>query len=154
MSRGLGRIERAIASTLDYSGTAVSDRLARDVFEPSFRDGDDYDVDAYYAWKPSRSQRIATVRAMRSFVRKNPQLALAGGRGRSPLYIYNTEDKPSGIVAAAEQAASEFGVKLRKARASAKRARSGKGRLAAEAAAEVAAKRKAEAEKVIRANRS
>ena len=151
MSRGLGKIERAIASMLEYSGTVDSDRLACDVFDP--RLSDDYDIDAYLVWKPSRSQRITTVHAMHSYVRKNPRYALAGGRGRAPLRIYDTEDKPSGIVAAAEQAASEFGVKLRKARTAVKRARSEKGRLVAEEAAELAAKRKAEALKVIHANR-
>jgi hypothetical protein len=149
MSRGLGKIERKIDWMVD-TGPLDSDRLARYVFEPSIRD----DLDAYLDWKPSRSQRIATVRAMRSYVHKNPRYGLAGGRGRAPLRIYDTEDKPSGIVAAAEQAASEFGVKLRKARTAAKRARSEKGRRAAEAAAKQAAKHKAEAEKAIRAKGS
>ena len=150
MSRGLGKLERAIDGWMPT--TLDSNRLAREVFEPPFSDFND-DIDACLAWKPSRSQRIATVRAMHSYVRKNPQYALAGGRGRGPLYIYDTEDTSSHTVAAAEQAASEFGVKLREARLAAKRARSSKGRRAAEQAAELAAKRKAEAVKVIAANR-
>jgi hypothetical protein len=88
MSRGLGRIERAIL----------------DVFEDDEGDYtvvlgfDDYTcaeslVDHIYAGEEStRAQVVAVLRAMHSLARKYPdRLALAGGKGREPLWIGTPE---------------------------------------------------------------
>ena len=42
-------------------------------------------------WTPTRAQRKAMIRAMRSFVTKFPQYALMGGMGRKPLYLYDVQ---------------------------------------------------------------
>jgi hypothetical protein len=98
MSRGLGRIERAIAAEIE---TAKSGR---------YNHGDPCPVHAS-SWSiasacfrsngwnrtPSRVQRRAATRAMRSFVRKHPQFALTGGKGRKPLMLYEPGDPLSAM---------------------------------------------------------
>ena len=115
MSRGLGRIERIILNAiedpvhqwgpggyermvLEKQGTPLprsknfggmnldSWSLALDDFHPLPSDL------PTGGWEPSRQQRQATTRAMRSFVRKHPQYALMGGRGRIKLVIYEPAD--------------------------------------------------------------
>jgi hypothetical protein len=93
MSRGLGRIERHILIEIardqepdPYTGEpgAVllnSWTLAHDLFSP-----------ATWDWRPSRTQRQSVTRAMRSFVRKFPQYALAGGNGRKKLYLFQPDN--------------------------------------------------------------
>lgn len=51
------------------------------------------------AWdyEPTPAQRKAVVRAMHSFVRKNPQYALTGGRGRKQLYLFEPDDPVSAM---------------------------------------------------------
>ena len=49
-------------------------------------------------WTPdslTAAQRKALNRAMHSFVRKYPQFALAGGKGRKRLYLYEPSDPVS-----------------------------------------------------------
>jgi hypothetical protein len=48
-------------------------------------------------WKPIRTQRAAACRAMRSFVRKFPQYALTGGKGRKGLLLYEPADRLGAI---------------------------------------------------------
>jgi hypothetical protein len=48
--------------------------------------------EAYGADATVHKHRVAAVRAMHSFVRKNPQYALAGGKGRTPLVIMRADE--------------------------------------------------------------
>src|ERR1700722_15319997 len=105
MSRGLGRIERTILGqatadgAVDHHGSkgAVllnSGVLVGDLFEP--RDGR-WNAD----WQPTPAERKATTRGMRSIVRKYPQYALAGGKGRMTLYLFEPDDPVSAMWAKA-----------------------------------------------------
>ena len=79
MSRGLGRIERAILTLLeeDEEGYAVSPdarQMAVDIYGLRGQDA-----------PPTRAQYVAVLRAMHSLVRKfRGPLGLTGGKGRSP----------------------------------------------------------------------
>ena len=94
MSRGPGIIERAILeeiSQIDSDGTprtvlVNSGALAYCVFKPDgWAEG----------WHPTLSQRKSVTRAMRAFCRKSNRYALAGGKGRMDLYLFDTTDKLS-----------------------------------------------------------
>lgn len=99
MSRGLGRIERVIADAIEYAHTPNSRGETGHVaittwhllcacwspYKPGCAPtAEDYEF--------SHAQRAAVVRAMRSFVRKNPAYAVAGGAGRKSLRIYEIGD--------------------------------------------------------------
>jgi hypothetical protein len=93
MSRGLGRIEQAIAAEIARAArppypmsVCFGSRELAYAYRPAENLG------AAEIWEPNRVQRKATVRAMRSFVRKHQQYALAGGQGRKRLYLYDTAD--------------------------------------------------------------
>ncbi len=97
MSRGLGRIERAILASIEatYNSRCNTIResswsVASDVFEPprGWQSG---------SWEPTAAQRKATTRAMRSFVRKHPRYALMGGQGRKHLWLYEPGDPVSAM---------------------------------------------------------
>ena len=101
MSRGLGRIERAIAAEIAEAavpnitgeiGTVMirSDGLINDLYRPMDENGW-----PDWKWKPAPAQRKAATRAMRSFARKHQQYALAGGQGRRELYLYDAADPVS-----------------------------------------------------------
>jgi hypothetical protein len=93
MSRGLGRIERVIAA--EIAGDARhrmavhlgSGRLALAVYRPKDEFGG--------TGSSTLAQCKAVSCAMHSFVRKHQQYALAGGRGRKSLYLYDTADPVS-----------------------------------------------------------
>jgi hypothetical protein len=93
MSRGLGRIERVIAAEIASDAAypmAVhlsSGRLAIAVYRPQ----DDFGGTG----RCTLAQGKAVSRAMHSFVRKHQQYALAGGRGRKSLYLYDIADPVS-----------------------------------------------------------
>ena len=97
MSRGLGRIERWILDEIERRAVPDITGHSRPVLVNSwglacnFDEGRFSDFDA----KPSRAQRVAVARAMHSFVRKFPQYALTGGRGRKMLYLYEPGDSLS-----------------------------------------------------------
>jgi hypothetical protein len=96
MSKGLGKIERYIKELIynclnpqygpksDLSFVNVRTWDVIHVFHPGY---DNYK--GYINWSPTRYQKQAAVRAMHSFVRKNPQYALAGGKGRKSLFLYD-----------------------------------------------------------------
>jgi hypothetical protein len=48
-------------------------------------------------WRPSAPQRQAILRALHSFVRRYPQFALIGGKGRKQLYLYEPGDPLSSL---------------------------------------------------------
>lgn len=77
----LARLEPAIARALRSANAVAADDIARDV----------YHLEA--SQDPTASQRAVVTRAMRGFVRKHKALALAGGRGRTPLYIVRASAK-------------------------------------------------------------
>jgi|SRR5215470_1254360 len=87
MSRGLGRIERAIWTLFegDEEGYAVrpdARQMALDIYGLRGLDA-----------PPTRAQYVAVLRAMHSLVRKfGSQFALTGGKGRSPLILYEVGD--------------------------------------------------------------
>jgi|SRR6516162_3133395 len=94
MSRGLGRIERWIEAEI------IAKKVkGRSVHADSL--GLAYNYKDYKSdppdWKPSLAQRGAVVRAMHSYVRKFPQYALMGGKGRKMLYLYEPSDPVSTI---------------------------------------------------------
>ena len=85
MSRGLGRIERAILDVIEEDEAAdlecvyAAEDLAERVYRPK-------------AW-PTRAQQVATLRAMHALAAKCPdKIALTGGKGRNPLWLYRPED--------------------------------------------------------------
>jgi hypothetical protein len=90
MSRGLRRIERVIVAKI--AGDAghrmavhlSSGQLAIAVYRPK----DDFSGTG----RCTLAQGKAVSRAMRSFVRKHQQYALAGDQGRKSLYLYDTAD--------------------------------------------------------------
>lgn len=91
MSRGLGRIGRAIAENIAFvrpktgrpDPVQISSRdLLMDVYNPENR--------ALVTF--TMAQRKAVVRAMKGFVRRFPCYALTGGQGRSLLVLYEPGD--------------------------------------------------------------
>jgi hypothetical protein len=81
MSRGLGRIERAILELVE-GGDACEDRYA----------ATDFALAIYQQERPIRlstqAERVAVLRAMRSLARKYPsKIALTGGKGAKPLRL-------------------------------------------------------------------
>ena len=84
MSRGLGRIERAILEHLmddEDEPIYAADTLISVVYRPPDAP-DDFD------FRPTRAQYTAVLRAMHSLARKYPQsIKLSGGKGRKPLWL-------------------------------------------------------------------
>jgi hypothetical protein len=81
MSRGLGRIERAILELVE-DGDACDDRYA----------ATDLALAIYQPERPTRlptqAERVAVLRAMRSLGRKYPsKIVLSGGKGAKPLRL-------------------------------------------------------------------
>ena len=98
MSRGLGKIERAIVRAIEVNRDAghpahvSSWAITLDVFEPK------PEAPGWrWMWNPTRSQRASVVHAMRTFVRKFPCYDLAGGQGRKPLLLYEPSDPLGGM---------------------------------------------------------
>ena len=88
VSKGPGRIERAILSMVEARAGGVllhSWEVTCAVFGTSDAD------------KPSPAQRNAVSRAMRSFVRRFPQYALTGWRGRKRSFLYEPGDPLSAM---------------------------------------------------------
>ena len=92
MSRGLGRIERCILKSIERGKTdphgplpvlITSWHVVGDAYRP---------IGIWGHWKPTRAQRKATVHAMHSFVRKFPEFALTGGKGRKQMFLYEIAD--------------------------------------------------------------
>jgi hypothetical protein len=93
MSKGLGRIEHWIADEIARSKEPVQDwRQPMPVHVHSWSLAYNFNRLHESDWSPSRAQRAAVARAMHSFVRKFPQYALAGGKGRKMLYLYEPAD--------------------------------------------------------------
>ncbi len=101
MSRGLGRIERAILARIasskqvakaevlkdDESSVHITAwRLAYECFEPR---------PDKPGWTPSRSQIKVCMRAMHSIARKFPQYAITPGRGPKAIVLYEIGDPVS-----------------------------------------------------------
>ena len=95
MSRGPGRIQRFIQYQTNHrdrlSGSKMpvllnSWTLSMQIYKPR---------PIIWGWRPSRAQRQAVTRAMRRFVSKHQQFALAGGQGRKCLYLYEPDDQLS-----------------------------------------------------------
>ena len=88
MSRGLGRLEQAIAATIERQRQAhrevrvtIGD-IVGDAYPHRWVKGDFVDTD------PSpRAHLVAAHRAMHSFVRKHPEFGLIGGKGGWPLEL-------------------------------------------------------------------
>jgi hypothetical protein len=101
MSRGPGRIERAILLSIqkakvDFDGKPrpsllTSWRLAFRCY-PELGSG-------FPLTPPHLAQRTAIARALHSIVRKHPEYALAGGRGRKHLCLYEPADPLSVLCA-------------------------------------------------------
>src|SRR6516225_7749796 len=91
MSRGLGRIERAILDIVEdddhYQHSYAAEDLAVDVYR--LLDGEESDDDRRLA----RAHVVAVLRAMHSLARKFPdRVTLIGGKGREPLWIGTPTD--------------------------------------------------------------
>jgi hypothetical protein len=97
MSRGLGRIERAILAEIENGrtprgagqahGAHVSSGHLFYACYPEMRPA------GGWRWpEPTEAQRKAIWRAMHAIVRKFPQYALMGGKGRTPLWLYEPAD--------------------------------------------------------------
>ena len=88
MSRGLDRLEQAIAATIERQRQAhrevrvtIGD-IVGDAYPHRWVKGDFVDTD------PSpRAHLVAAHRAMHSFVRKHPEFGLIGGKGGWPLEL-------------------------------------------------------------------
>jgi hypothetical protein len=84
MSRGLGRIERAIVDILEDEDAdphryATAEDLAREIYHPPKK---------WLTRAKRRAQVVAVLRAMHSLKRKYPnRFYLTGGKGRHPLWI-------------------------------------------------------------------
>ena len=88
MSRGLGRLERAIAATIERQRQAhrevrvtVGD-IVWVAYPHRWVKGDFVDPNP-----PPRAHLVAAHRAMHSFVRKHPEFGLIGGKGGWPLEL-------------------------------------------------------------------
>jgi hypothetical protein len=90
MSRGLGYIERIIASEVE-TAKATDTPVCETPWELACRCFSEPE----WEWRPTIGQRKAVRRALHSFVRKFPQYALMGGRGRKSLFLYDTADADS-----------------------------------------------------------
>jgi hypothetical protein len=88
MSRGLGRLERVILWYTEQAQAAKGDRRP----SPLLLDSQRLTHRCFKADPGTPAQRKAVSRAMHSFVRKFPQYALTGGRGRSPLSLFEPGD--------------------------------------------------------------
>ena len=92
MSRGLGRIERAIIAFVDdedwYEDAYAAESLAIALYHPKLPLDD---------WWPTRAQRLSVLRAMHSLVCKYPdRFVLTGGKGREPLWLCRASALRSG----------------------------------------------------------
>lgn len=81
MSRGLGRIERAILGLIEDEGACeyryTAHDLALAIYQPKWP-----------SRRPTLAEHVAALRAMHSLVRKFPdRLVLTGGEGREPLRV-------------------------------------------------------------------
>jgi len=90
MSRGLGRIERAILDIVEdddhYQHSYAAEDLAVEVYR--LLDEEKSDDDRRLA----RAHVVAVLRAMHSLVRKYPdRFALTGGKGRESLWLVPRE---------------------------------------------------------------
>ena len=94
MSRGLGKIERAIVSC---TSPLEAMRTLPGPPGPGLRSYTWAEGEAHHAWKPTMAQSKAVTRAMHSFVRKHQQYALTGGQGRRALYLYDATDPLSAM---------------------------------------------------------
>lgn len=105
MSKGLGRIERAILGAIarDKVGLAgepdpvrvTSWGILYDLFQPAYGAPS---AGMGWGWTPRQAtpaQRKTVVRALHSFVRKHPEYALTGGKGRKELILYEPADPVS-----------------------------------------------------------
>jgi hypothetical protein len=100
MSRGPGRLERAISLSISRHEASVAGgrseapwtlsswTLVWDAYHS--RDGGHS-----FGWTPTRAQRGMVVRAMRRFVQRHPRYGLMGGEGRRPLWLFDTTDPRS-----------------------------------------------------------
>jgi hypothetical protein len=87
----LGRIERRILEFVERDEDLV-------------RAGQGFGADeivsvVYGCWPhrhPTRAEYVSTLRAMHSFVRKFPKYALIGGKGGTPLVLYDTSYPQTG----------------------------------------------------------
>jgi hypothetical protein len=93
VSRGLGRIERVIAAEIaGAAGHRMAVHLSSGQLAIAvYRSKDEFGGTG----RCTLAQGNAVSRAMHSFVRKHQQYALAGGRGRKSLYLYDTADPVS-----------------------------------------------------------
>jgi hypothetical protein len=94
----IGRIERRILELVEGAASDVVNS-AQDVCLSA----DDIARDVYRCWPerhPTRAEYVSVYRAMHSFVRKFPQYALIGGKGRTPLYLYEPDNPRSARTAA------------------------------------------------------
>jgi hypothetical protein len=126
MSRGLGQLERFILDEVNRTsegervpahGQAVM--LAQCFYQPEDWHSNGALVDykqtgQMRTFEPSTAQRKAMVRALHSFVRKFPQYALMGGKGRKTLLLYEPGD-PVSVAWATSMLSASF-VSMREAR--------------------------------------
>ena len=98
MSRGLGRIGRAIAHKIECA------RLLDPITgKPGMVPISSWELMCAVYWNPDNgydftpAQRKAVTRAMHGFVRRHRQFALAGGHGRTWLYLYKPDDPLSAM---------------------------------------------------------
>jgi hypothetical protein len=88
MSRGLGRLERAIVARIERQRQAHSQvrvtvgDIVWDAYPHRWVKGDFVDHDP-----PPRAHLVAAHRAMHLFVRKHPEFGLIGGKGGWPLEL-------------------------------------------------------------------
>jgi len=94
MSRGLGRVERAILAFLeedDLSSATWEGKYAEDSFTVAIYRPPDAPDDFHF--KRTRAQYTAVLRAMHSLARKYPEsIKLSGGQGREPLWLEYTAE--------------------------------------------------------------
>ena len=93
MSRGLGKIERAILDDITIGGpsSVLIHSWGLLCHANCFRRS------AFWNFEPTTAERKAVTRAMRSFVRKFPQYALTGAKERKMLYLYEPADPISAM---------------------------------------------------------
>lgn len=96
MRKGLGRIERRILHEIACDKTPGPSGEPGSVLLNSWTLAcDAFGRGTAWSGSPSPAQRKAVCRAMHSFVRKFPQYALAGGKGRKYLYLFEPGDPVS-----------------------------------------------------------
>jgi hypothetical protein len=93
MSRGLGKIERAILDDITVGGlsSVLMHSWGLLCHHNCFR------RPAFWNFEPTTTVRKAVTRAMRSFVCKFPQYALTGGKELKMLYLYEPADPISAM---------------------------------------------------------